>query len=355
MLRCSFVNKYIGAKVEGDSHTEKSFCRFCKQVYRSEGAGDMNNNNNMLSFNSIFNSILMPNSVSNNICNVLIPIASFLMIALFLFGLRKIVSERSLSTVFSSESKDMRKSRIYFKFLDVYRKNLKSRMFLLFVIFISLSITSYLFFENLIFSLFVSACVIILFTDLLKGIEDRRKDLLHSQLIEFINVMVIMLRAGRTIRNVIRDSVKWLKSPLRDYIERLAKELELNFTMDEALERFSKNCGTKEAKLLASALKINNQIGGDLIFILNNIADTLRSSFKIRSQIKTLTLQSRFSGNIISFFPILVLSGLFIFMNSAVKAFFSSSVGSILLIIGGVFEIAGIAVIRNILKADAQS
>ncbi|MBC7334400.1 MAG: type II secretion system F family protein [Actinobacteria bacterium] len=237
--------------------------------------------------------------------------------------------------------------------LNIYRKSSKKRFLLLFFIFIVLCFAFYLFFENFIFGLFVGLCGIILVIDFFRGMEDRRRDLLHSQLIEFINVMIIMLKAGRTIRNIIRDSVKWLKAPLKGCVENLAKELELNFTLEDALERFSKSCGTTEAKLLVSALKINNQIGGDLIFVLNSIVDTLRSSFNIRSQIKTLTLQSRFSGNIISLFPLIVLSGLFVFMNSAVKVFFSSAAGNILLVVGGIFELLGILVMKSLLKVDS--
>ena len=63
-----------------------------------------------------------------------------------------------------------------------------------------------------------------------------------------------------------------------------------------------------------------------------------------------MTLQSRYSGNIISSFPILVLILLFIFMGDSVRIFFSSGPGTVLLLVGGLLEIMGIVAIKNILK-----
>jgi Flp pilus assembly protein TadB len=61
-----------------------------------------------------------------------------------------------------------------------------------------------------------------------------------------------------------------------------------------------------------------------------------------------MSLQSRYSGNIISIFPIIVLVLLYIFMNKTILDFFSTGMGIILLFIGGILEVAGIIVIKKI-------
>ncbi len=152
------------------------------------------------------------------------------------------------------------------------------------------------------------------------------------------------------MRSIFKDSANWFKDPLSTYSLEVANELELNSTLDEALDRFSEKCRSREANLLVSSLKINNKIGGDLISILDNIADSMRHNLKLKSQIKTMSLQSRYSGNIISIFPIIVLVLLYIFMNKTVLDFFSTSLGIILLFIGGVLEIAGVIVMKKIIN-----
>ncbi|GAH30785.1 unnamed protein product [marine sediment metagenome] len=150
------------------------------------------------------------------------------------------------------------------------------------------------------------------------------------------------------MRSIFKESANWFKDPLSAHLLEVANELELNSTLDEALDRFSQKCRSREANLLVSSLKINNRIGGDLISILDNIADSMRHNLKLKSQIKTMSLQSRYSGNIISIFPIIVLVLLYIFMNKTVVDFFSTSPGVILLFIGGVLEIAGVIVMKKI-------
>lgn len=283
---------------------------------------------------------------------ILISILAFFVILIFLFGVRKIILEKELGL--NLVSKKINNNRNYTFFNSLASKYKDNRKILLVVLSVVSICGCYLVFGNFIFSLFISVCIVIFILDLLKRIKDSKKDLLHSQLIELINTMIIMLKAGRTVRNILKDSVKWTKNPLKCYLVELVNALELNFTLDEALERFSSNCQSREVKLLASALKINNKIGGDLVFILSRIVDTLQHSLKAKSQIKTMTLQSRYSGSIISFLPILVLIALFIFKKDAVNTFFSSSFGNILLFIGGTLEIIGIMVIKSILNIGGR-
>ncbi len=276
---------------------------------------------------------------------ILISTVLVLTIISLLYGLKKAVSVFSLKTKISYENRNYRESKVIKFLINIYGTG---RRILSVFIFIVLILFFYLLSRNIIFSLFVSLCLEIYILDLLNGLEEKRKELLHSQLIEFISNMTVLLRAGKTVRSIFKESANWFKDPLSTYLLEVANELELNSTLDEALDRFSQKCRSREANLLVSSLKINNRIGGDLISILDNIADSMRHNLKLKSQIKTMSLQSRYSGNIISIFPIIVLVLLYIFMNKTVVDFFSTSPGVILLFIGGVLEIAGVIVMKKI-------
>lgn len=203
--------------------------------------------------------------------------------------------------------------------------------------------------KNIIFSIFLCTVTVIVISSFLGSLKSRKEEILHGQLIEFINNTIIMLKAGKTMRNIFKESLSWVKNPLQAYLKKLINRLELNFSFDNALDTFVDSCGGNEARLLVSALKINNRIGGDLLFILSSIAETLQNSLKARSSARTITLQSRYSSNIIAFFPVVILIFLYIFMNSSVSDFFSSRIGNICLIIGGSLEIAGIFLIKKTL------
>ena len=276
---------------------------------------------------------------------ILISTVLVLTIISLLYGLKKAVSVFSLKTKISYENRNYRESKVIKFLINIYGTG---RRILSVFIFIVLILFFYLLSRNIIFSLLVSLCLEIYILDLLNGLEEKRKELIHSQLIEFISNMTVLLKAGKTVRSIFKESANWFKDPLSTHLLEVANELELNSTLDEALDRFSQKCRSREANLLVSSLKINNRIGGDLISILDNIADSMRHNLKLKSQIKTMSLQSRYSGNIISIFPIIVLVLLYIFMNKTVVDFFSTSPGVILLFIGGVLEIAGVIVMKKI-------
>ncbi len=275
---------------------------------------------------------------------------TFILVILCMFhGLKRI------APIFIPKARTLRENRSYgrygaIKFLTkIYRTR---RKMLTIIIFIILTLSVYLLCGNFIFSLFIGVCLEIYILDLLRGLEEKRKDLLHGQLLEFISNVTMMLKAGRTVRSIFKNSIGWFKDPLNTYLVEVVNDLELNSTLDEVLNRFSQKCGSREVDLLVCSLKINNKIGGDLISMLASIADTIRHNLKLKSQTDTISIQSRYSGNIISLFPIIVLIILCVFMNKAILDFFSTGIGIILLFIGGIMEIAGIVIMKKIISAS---
>ncbi len=277
---------------------------------------------------------------------ILISITAALVVMFLLYGLKKVVCRVSLKTKTANGDIEFNQSRFTGFFINIYGTKKK---ILSVVIFAVLILILYLLFRNIIFSLLVSVCLEIYILDIFKGFEEKRKELLHNQLIEFISHMSVLLRAGKTVRGIFKGSARWFKNPLRAYLNKVANELKLNSTLDEALDRFSEECKSREVDLLTSSLKINNKIGGDLIAVLDSITDRIRHSLKIKSQMRTMSLQGRYSGNIISLFPVIVLLLLSIFVNREILGFFSTGLGTILLIAGGILEIAGIIVIKKLL------
>jgi len=220
----------------------------------------------------------------------------------------------------------------------------------LFVLFLCVVGCLNIIFGNLVFSIFLSICLSFTLSEILRTINDKRLEVLNSQLIDFAVNMIVMVKAGKSLRNIIKLSMEWAKLPLSQYLKRLSDELEMNSSFDDALDNFVKNCASREAQLISTALKLNNRIGGNLVLVLSNIAETLQENFKARANARTMTLQSRYSGNIVAMVPVLVLLILFFTMNSSINNFFSSRVGNVFLLAGCSLEIAGILIIRKILE-----
>lgn len=207
-----------------------------------------------------------------------------------------------------------------------------------------------LWFKNILAGFFVAICITVFISGIFNDRKEQRLYRLHCQLIDLIGHIIIMLRAGKTLRYIFLNSWRRFEAPLGIYLKEVADNLEINPDLEETLELFEKRSASNEVKLITSGLKICNRIGGDMVHVLNSVSATLRQNLKSRSRLNTLILQSKYSANIISLFPITALIVLYIFYGDIVMDFFSSRAGIIVLSAGGMFELAGIVMMKKIIN-----
>jgi tight adherence protein B len=206
----------------------------------------------------------------------------------------------------------------------------------------------YIFFKNILLALFMSACLSVYAIDALKGRDEVLAQNLHRQIIEFLEHMVIMLGAGKTLRYIFLNSWKKFPDPIGKCLKKVAENIEINPDLEDVTAVFENTIKTREAKLIASGIRINNKIGGDIVILLNSISKTLRENLRLKSHLDSLTLQSRFSANIIGILPVASLMFLYFFHSDRMLDFFSRPSGMIVLIIGGSLEITGIIILKKI-------
>jgi tight adherence protein B len=204
--------------------------------------------------------------------------------------------------------------------------------------------------KNIFFSIFVSSFFVIIMWDCLVMVDKKKKEKIHVQLIELLMNMMIMLRAGRTIRDIFIRSTKFTEEPLKKFLKDIVAKIQLKSSLEEALEDFCTSSGSKEVRLFVTAIRINNKIGGDIIEVLNNIIITLKDSLESSSRLKTATIQSRFTGNIISFFPIIIFILILLFTKNSLYDFFSTGFGNFIMIAGSILEIFGLFLIKKIIN-----
>ena len=216
-------------------------------------------------------------------------------------------------------------------------------------IFILLMIIFSLWFSNMLVGFFIAICIAVFISGIFKSRDEQRLYRLHCQLIDLIGHINIMLRAGKTLRHIFLNAWPKFEPPLKIHLKEVAEKLEINPDLEEILEIFEKTSGSNEVKLITTGLKICNRIGGDMGEVLNSVSSTLRQNLKSRSRLNTLVLQSKYSANVISLFPIIALIGLYIFYGDTIMDFFSSGTGIIVLVAGGILEFAGIVSMKKII------
>ncbi|HYN69574.1 MAG TPA: type II secretion system F family protein [Candidatus Eisenbacteria bacterium] len=177
----------------------------------------------------------------------------------------------------------------------------------------------------------------------------------NKQLPDTVTLIANALRAGSSFLQAVELVVRESRPPISTEFGRVIREVNLGLTFDVALENMVRRVKSEDFDLLATAVAIQHQVGGNLAEILDSIAFTIRERVRIKGEIRTLTAQQRMSGYVVGGLPV----GLALFIYIAAPSFFDPMfakppdlagipVGVILIVVAVLMMAAGFMAIRKI-------
>src|ERR671921_844054 len=134
----------------------------------------------------------------------------------------------------------------------------------------------------------------------------------NSQLPDTVTLIANALRAGSSFLQAIELVVRESQPPISIEFGRVIREVNLGLPFDIALENMVKRVRSEDFELMATAIAIQHQVGGNLAEILDSIAFTIRERIRIKGEIRTLTAQQRMSGYVVGGLPFFL--ALFIYL-----------------------------------------
>jgi tight adherence protein B len=186
-----------------------------------------------------------------------------------------------------------------------------------------------------------------------------RLDAFNKQLPDTITLIANALRAGSSFLQAIEMVVRESTPPVTVEFGRVIREVNLGLAFDVALDNMVRRVRSDDLELMATAITIQHQVGGNLAEILDSIAFTIRERVRIKGEIRTLTAQQRMSGYVVGFMPIALMGVLFVIAPSFMKPMFENPpglfglpAGMILLAFGGLFMLIGFTLIRRIVAIE---
>jgi tight adherence protein B len=167
------------------------------------------------------------------------------------------------------------------------------------------------------------------------------------------------LRAGSSFLQAIELVVRETRAPISTEFGRVIREVNLGLPFDQALENMVRRVRSDDLELMATAIAIQHQVGGNLAEILDSIAYTIRERVRIKGEIRTLTAQQRLSGYVVGFLPIALAGFLFIAAPGFMDPMFANPpavlglpAGVVILIFGGIMMFIGFMFIRKIVDIE---
>jgi tight adherence protein B len=181
----------------------------------------------------------------------------------------------------------------------------------------------------------------------------------NKQLPDTITLIANALRAGSSFLQAIELVVRESRPPISTEFARVIREVNLGLPFDQALENMVRRVRSDDLELMATAISIQHQVGGNLAEILDSIAYTIRERVRIKGEIRTLTAQQRLSGYVVGFLPIGLAGFLFIAAPGFMEPMFANPpeilglpAGVVILIFGGFMMFMGFMFIRKIVDIE---
>lgn len=181
---------------------------------------------------------------------------------------------------------------------------------------------------------------------MLKQMMVFRKKKFNSQISEGLQVMSSCLKGGLSLLQSIEVLVEEMPTPINQEFGLLLRENKMGMALEESFDKLNKRMPSEELNLLTTAVLVARETGGDITQLFATLIDTIRAKLKILDQVKTLSLQGKIQGVVMSLLPIGFAMAVYSFNPNYFDIMLASNVGRLLLLYAVVSEIIGVWLIR---------
>jgi tight adherence protein B len=187
----------------------------------------------------------------------------------------------------------------------------------------------------------------------LSFLTGRRLRQFESQLPDTISLWVNALRSGYSVPQAMEAIGRDAPEPTATEFKRVVQEMQIGIPMPQALNHLLERIESEDFDLIATAVNIQREVGGNLAEILDVIGHTVRERIKLKGEIGVLTAQGRITGYLISGLPIILALFLYSINRSYMANLFENQAcGWPLLGIGLTMIGIGSAAINKIVDID---
>ena len=169
---------------------------------------------------------------------------------------------------------------------------------------------------------------------------------------EALDLMVSALRAGHSLASslglVARESPDPIGTEFRICHEEQNYGLELRTAMENMIARVP----VQDMRIVATAILIQKETGGNLAEVLEKAAHVIRERFTLKRQIRVHTAQGRLTGWILSFLPVVLGIALYLVNPDTMSILWKRPIGIKMLYTAAVMTIAGSLIIRKIVRME---
>jgi tight adherence protein B len=170
----------------------------------------------------------------------------------------------------------------------------------------------------------------------------------EKQLGDALMLIANSLRSGFSFLQAMANISEEMQDPIGKEFALTVREISMGVDMDTALDNMVDRVRSTDLMMTVAAVKIQRQVGGNLLEILMSISSTIKERLRLKNDIRVMTAQGRVSALIIGLLPVFLACILMVINPTYFLKFVQRPAGIAMLAVGLVMEIIGFIVVRKV-------
>jgi tight adherence protein B len=180
----------------------------------------------------------------------------------------------------------------------------------------------------------------------------RRSAAFENLLAETLDLLVGSLRAGQGLVQAVESTSYEQPEPMRAELRRIVGQVNMGVSITDAMEGLTTRFDSRDVDLLAAAIAINRETGGNLTEVLERLARTVRQRREIRAEARSLTAAPRATGYILAILPFAITGYTVAISPIYREQLLFAPLGRLLLIGSIVWSLVGFVISQKLAKAE---
>lgn len=203
-----------------------------------------------------------------------------------------------------------------------------------------------------VFAVALSCIVFIASIAAINNRVEKRNLAMREEIPEALRSMTTCFRSGQSLLQTMRHVAGEVNPPLNRLFAIAADRLEMGGSANEALAIMQSNSSVPELSFIAIALDVQHQSGGSIAPVLESAQDAVENDLELMRSLRVQTAQAKLSASIVTVMPFILVALFSIMSPDFLSPFFGSVLGMVLLGVAITMQLAGVLIVRRMLKVD---
>ncbi|MEU9998991.1 type II secretion system F family protein [Streptomyces sp. NPDC050848] len=182
--------------------------------------------------------------------------------------------------------------------------------------------------------------------------RQKRIEKFINQLPELSRILANATQAGLALRMALSMAADELDAPAGDELEKVAQQLAVGTSLDDALGELAERLPSRELVVLVTTLVLANKAGGTVVSSLRNLTETLEERKETRREVRTQLSQVSLTAYAV---PVIGIGSLLLIDNmqpGALDRMTGSGLGQFAVVAAFALYVVGFVIIRRFSKID---